>query len=76
MIPDINIFTPEVLATLANVNGYIVTTDATCILLSASDNLGGCGGCPFNFTIAGCIDKHYQILLAEHFPVEQVLVVV
>ena len=68
MIPDINIFTPEVLATLANVNGDIVTTNATCILLSDSDNLSSCGDCPFDFTIAGCINKHYQVLLAEHFP--------
>ena len=68
MIPDINIFTPEVLATLANVNGDIVTTGATCILLSDSDILSSCGDCPFNFIIAGCIDKHYQVLLAEHFP--------
>ena len=68
MTPDINVFTPEVLATLANVNGHIVATNATCILLSDSDNLSSCGDCPFNFTTAGCIDKHYQILLAEHFP--------
>ena len=59
MILDINVFTLEVLATLANVNGYIVATDATCILLSDSDNLSSCGDCPFDFTIAGCIDKHY-----------------
>ena len=68
MILDINVFTPEVLATLANVNGYIVATDATCILLSNSDNLSSCGDCPFNFTIAGCIDKHYQTILTKHFP--------
>ena len=68
MIPGINIFTPEVLATLANVNGDIVATNATCILLSDSDNLSSCGDCPINFTAVGCIDKHYQILLAEHFP--------
>ena len=59
MTPDINVFTPEVLATLANVNGHIVATNATCILLSDSDNLSSCGDCPFNFTTAGCIDKHY-----------------
>ncbi len=69
MIPDINIFTPEVLATLANVNGDIVATSATCTLLSDSDNADSCCGCPFNYTlIGGCIDKHYQVLLAEHFP--------
>ena len=68
MILDINVFTPEVLATLANVNGDIVATDATCILLSDSDDLGGCGDCPFNFIIAGCIDNHYQTLLTKHFP--------
>ena len=45
-----------------------VATNATCILLSDSDNLSSCGDCPFNFTTAGCIDKHYQILSAEHFP--------
>ena len=68
MIPGINIFTPEVLATLANVDGYIVATNATCILLSGSDNLSSCGDCPFDYATIGCIDKHYQILLAEHFP--------
>ena len=68
MTPDINVFTPEVLATLANVNGDIVATNATCTLLSDSDNTDSCGDCPFNYTIEECIDKHYQILLAEHFP--------
>ena len=68
MILDINAFTPEVLATLANVDGDIVATNATCILLSNSDSLGGCGDCPFDYVIIGCIDKHYQTLLTKHFP--------
>ena len=69
MTPDIDVFTPEVLATLVtNVKGNIITTDDTCTLLSDSDDPYTCGDCPFNYTIIGCIDKHYQILLAEHFP--------
>ena len=68
MILDINVFTPEVLTTLANVNGYIVATEATCALLSDSDNTDSCGDCPFKCTIGGRIDKHYQVLLAKHFP--------
>ena len=67
MILDINVFTPEVLATLIYENGNIMTTEATCRLLGDNDDLNGCGDCPF-LLVAGCIDEHYQILLAKHFP--------
>ena len=69
MTLDINLFTPEVLATLEFRNNKINATNDTCVLLNYNNNnINSCTNCPFYCHPDECIIYVHQKLLAKHFP--------
>ena len=68
MISDLDLFTPEVLATLKLIEGKISATYDTCLLLDSNEDISDCINCTFYRPPDECIVDDNQELLAKHFP--------